>query len=126
MLFSAMETHDTIEMCVINRHLNDFYQSKIDTNKFTTTTGVLGEDLSYENSPINILKQQTINTSYPNLHDQSKHLNNITIRNLSGSVPALSTGLIDILVFFHMIIIFLLYIKVLLLLRKIFVQQNLF
>ncbi len=100
MLFSAMETHDTIEMCVINRHSNDFYQSKINTNKFTTTTGVLGEDLSYENSPINTLKQQTINTSYPNLHDQSQHLNNITIRNLSGSVPALSTGLIDIIVDF--------------------------
>lgn len=106
MLFSAMETRDTIEICVMNNHLNDFYPSTnihgINTNKnVITTTRVVNNNLSCQSSPINNLRPQTINTSHPNLHNQSENLNNITIRNLSGSVPALSTGLVDMIEFYN-------------------------
>ncbi len=115
MLISSMRTDDTIEMHVINNHV---YSSTPDTNKTANTpslsndnhnnnnnnnlisakrpTAVLGNDFLDKNnkiSPLNTLKQQTINTSFPNLHEPSKYLRHISGRNLSGSVPALSTGL---------------------------------
>ncbi len=114
MLISAMRVNDTIEMYVINNHA---YSSTPNTNKTANTpslsdannnnnnnnnliTGkrtklVLKNDVLDKNTkinPLNAVKQQTINTSYPNLHDPSKHLSHIFSRSLSGSVPVLSTG----------------------------------
>ncbi|CAF3670009.1 unnamed protein product [Rotaria sordida] len=114
-LMSAMQTHNTIEICVINSCLNDIYLSSIDTNKganinsllnsnntnnnnnnnlmiATRMTAVSSNDLSDKNHTIG-LNQQTMNTTYLNLHGQSKNSNKITDRSLYGSLPTLTTGI---------------------------------
>ncbi|CAF4041131.1 unnamed protein product [Rotaria sp. Silwood2] len=121
MLVSAMRTNDTIEMRVVDGSSRDVYHSTTDADKQTNpnsllnsnnnnnnnnivtttihslnTTGVSGDDLSDINSlisPFDTLNQQKIATSYPNLPGQLKHLDNVTNRALSGSVPALATGI---------------------------------
>ncbi|CAF0730470.1 unnamed protein product [Rotaria sp. Silwood1] len=121
MLVSAMRTNETIEMRVVDGSARDVYTSTTDADKqanpnsllnsnnnnnntVTTTTaihsqnttGVSGDDLSDINSsvsPFDSLNLQKIATSYPNLPGQLKHLDNVTNRALSGSVPALSTGI---------------------------------
>jgi len=117
MLISAMRINDTIEMYVINNHV---YSSTMDTNKGTNissllngnnnnnnnnnnnlineihTKSVLSDDLKDKNTKMSVsnrLNQQTMNTNYPDLHDRLKYLNNISDRDLNGSVPTLSTGL---------------------------------
>ncbi|CAF0852377.1 unnamed protein product [Adineta steineri] len=119
MLVSAMRTNDTIDMRVIDGRSRDVYPSTTDVDKQTNTnhvlnsnnnnntitgstthsqrtTAVLGDDISDINSSISIfdsLNQQKIATSYPNLPGQLKHFDNFTSRALSGSVPALATGI---------------------------------
>ncbi|CAF1569314.1 unnamed protein product [Rotaria magnacalcarata] len=118
MLVSAMRANDTIEMRVIEGSSRDVYPSTIDVDKQTNpssllntnnnnntakrtnhsqhTGGVSGDDLSDMNSsisPFDSLNQQKIATSYPNLHGQLRHLDHITNRALSGSVPVLATGI---------------------------------
>ncbi len=126
MLISAMRIHDTIEMSVLNTRT---YPSTPNTSKTTNTpslsntnnnnnnliTGkrtstVSGNEFSDKNNKINsfdAVKQETVNTSHPDLHDSSKYLNYISRRGLSGSVPLLSTGFNE---FSHIIIIFILFI----------------
>lgn len=121
MLVSAMRTNESIEMLVIDGRSRDVYPSKIDVDKqinansslntnnnnnnntITTTnihsqriTAVSGDDLSDINSsisPFDSLNQQKIATSYPNLPGQLRKFDTVTSRALSGSVPALSTGI---------------------------------
>jgi hypothetical protein len=109
MLISAMRENDTIEMYVIDSHV---YSLTTDTNKGILNgnnnnnnnnnsitskhiTSVLSDDLSIKNtrtSSINRLDHQTLSTSYSDLYDRSKYLNNISDRSFSGSIPILSTG----------------------------------
>ncbi|CAF4469790.1 unnamed protein product [Rotaria socialis] len=118
MLVSAMRANDTIEMRVIGGSSRDAYPSTIDVDKQTSPSsllntnnnnntakrtnhsqhreGVSGDDLSDMNSsisPFDSLNQQKIATSYPNLHGQLRHLDHVTNRALSGSVPVLATGI---------------------------------
>ena len=110
-----MRMKDTIEIYVINNHV---YSSTPDTSKTSNTRSLINgnnnnnnnnnlitakqtaaslrDDVSDKSSkiaPLNTRKQQTINTSYPNLFDPSKHVSRISDRGLTRSVPALSTGL---------------------------------
>ncbi len=102
MLISSMQTNDTIEMCVIDNHIslsrNGTNNHILLNNNNNNNNNLIAakhksNDLSAKNSPLIGLKQQTINTSYPDLYDRSKFLSNISNRGLSGSVPILSTGL---------------------------------
>jgi hypothetical protein len=119
MLVSAMRINDTIEMRVIDGRSRDAYPSttnadnQINSNSLLNsnnnnntitassihsqrTTAVSGDDLSDINSsisPFDSLNQQKITTSYPNLPGQLRQLDRITNRALSGSVPALATGI---------------------------------
>jgi hypothetical protein len=119
MLVSAMRINDIIEMRVIDGRSRDVYPSKSDVDKQTNsngllnsnnnnntttistthsqrTTAVLTDDISDLNSsisPFDSLNQQKIATSYPNLPGQLKQYDNFTNRALSGSVPALATGM---------------------------------
>jgi len=121
MLVSAMRTNESIEMRVIDGRSREAYPSRIDADKqanpnsllnsnnnnnnnpITTatihsqfTTTVSGDDLSDINSsisPFDSLNLQKIATSYPNLPGQFKQYDTVTNRALSGSVPALATGI---------------------------------
>jgi hypothetical protein len=120
MLVSAMRTNETIEMRVIDGHSQDVYPSSNDGDKQTTpnsllnsnnnnnnsittttihsqrTTAASGDNLSDINSsisPFDSFNQQKITTSYPNLPGQFRQFDNVTNRALSGSVPALATGM---------------------------------
>ena len=120
MLVSAMRTNESIEMRVVDGRSRDVYPSTIDGDKQTTsnsllnsnnnnnnsianttiqsqrTTAVSGDDFSDINSsisPFDSLNQQKIATSYPNLPGQFKQFDSVTNRALSGSVPALATGI---------------------------------
>lgn len=106
MLISAMQTNDTIDMYVISptidinkgTHNHSLLNNNNNNNLIITKdmTGFLGDNLSVKNNHINSFndaKQQTINTSYPDLYDKSKYLATMPDRGLSGSVPTLSTGL---------------------------------
>ncbi|CAF0925167.1 unnamed protein product [Adineta steineri] len=108
MLFSAIKTQDTIEMCVTNNHMNDIFAStndthksgnilvnNIDNNSITTThtQGVFNKDLSSRNSPDSSFKQQIINKNSSDLPDQEKQSNNIIDYGINGNIPAYSTGI---------------------------------
>jgi hypothetical protein len=117
MLVSAMRTNESIEMRVVDGRSRDVYPSTIDADKqinsnsllnsnnnnnntitSTTqrTTAVSGDDLSDLNSsisPFDSLNHQKIATSYPNLPGQFRQFDSVTNRALSGSVPALATGI---------------------------------
>lgn len=119
MLVSAMRVNDTIEMCVIDGTSRNGYSSNVDIEKQTNRNNLLNSnnnnnnthvptvnhsqnggvssddlsDINSSNSPFDSLNQQKITTSYPNLPGQLKNLDYITNRALSGSVPALSTGI---------------------------------
>jgi hypothetical protein len=126
MLVSAMRINDIIEMRVIDGRSRDVYPSKSDVDKQTNsngllnsnnnnntttistthsqrTTAVLTDDISDLNSsisPFDSLNQQKIATSYPNLPGQLKQYDNFTNRALSGSVPALATGIKSSVIYF--------------------------
>lgn len=114
MLVSAMRTNESIEMRVVgagrtrdvdqqantnsllNSNNNNNTITITTTNQSQRTTAVLGDDLSDINSsisPFDSFNQQKINTSYPNLPGQLKQFDSVTNRALSGSVPALATGI---------------------------------
>ncbi len=121
MLVSAMRTSESIEMRVIDGRSREAYPSRIDADKqgnpnsllnsnnnnnnnpITATTihsqfptTISGDDLSDINSsisPFDSLNLQKIATSYPNLPGQFKQFDTVTNRALSGSVPALATGI---------------------------------
>ena len=107
-----MRTNDTIEMSVVN---NNIYSSTTDSNKTATMHSSSNVNNNNSNliitkhrtempeknsldendkmSSANAQKQYTTKTIDPNLYDPLKHLNHISDRGLSRSVPALSTGL---------------------------------
>ncbi|UJR23589.1 hypothetical protein I4U23_026578 [Adineta vaga] len=103
MLFKAIQTQDTIEMCVNNNHTNEFDSTTKEIihndntlNMIETTiqdTSVLSDDLSHKINSIHSLRSQTINTNQSNLYDNTKCFNNMIDRGRSGSIPTLSTGI---------------------------------
>ncbi|CAF0931428.1 unnamed protein product [Adineta ricciae] len=113
MVVSAMRTNESIELRVIEGHARGAYPSTVDNEKQTNTnnnnnivptstihsqrtTAVLSDDLSDINSsvsPFDSINQQKIATSYPNLPGQLRQIDGFTSRALSGSVPALATGI---------------------------------
>lgn len=102
MLLKAIQTQDTLEMCVSNNHSNDFYPSTKETTRDDNThdtlastahgTSVLSDITSNKNSPVHTPKLPTINTSHSDLYDNAQRLTNTINRARSESIPPLSTG----------------------------------
>ncbi|CAF1516560.1 unnamed protein product [Adineta ricciae] len=103
MLLTAIQTQDTLEMCVSNSHSNDFYPSIKETTRDDNTretmvstaheTSVLSDIISSKNSPVHSPKLPTTNTSHSDLYDNAQHLTNTIHRVRSESISQLSTGI---------------------------------
>ncbi|CAF2991677.1 unnamed protein product [Rotaria sp. Silwood2] len=116
-----MQTHDTIEICVVNNRSNGVYLSSINTNNGTSTDNLLNSNNTNNNnnnnnnlmiathttavlrnnlldkthtiSPFDGFSQQTMSANFLNLQDQSENSNKIIDRSFYGSLPILSTGI---------------------------------
>lgn len=109
MLISAMRMNDSIEMSVVNNHL---YSSAMDSIKGKLTPNLININNNNNNTakhmtellensffkeniktnPVDVEQQPTTKTDESQLRHPLKHLNHLSDRDFSRSVPALSTG----------------------------------